>query len=77
MFFAELNETVQTAPKRRKEKIQGEFSLIIGSEIWYVLVVPLKNCSNHGFSRLEMNNLVSVSVEPCNHVASRSSCASS
>ena len=44
MFFAKLNETVQIAPKtakRRKDNFFGEFSLIIGSEIWYMLNVGI------------------------------------
>ena len=41
VFLAKLNETFQTAPKRQKDKIFGEFSLIIGSEIWYMLTVGI------------------------------------
>ena len=36
-----------------KRTFWGEFSLIIGSEIWYICSLsPLKNCSNRGFSGL-------------------------
>ena len=41
VFLAKLNETFQTAPKTRKDKIFGQFSLIIGSEIWYMLTVGI------------------------------------
>ena len=48
VFFAKLNGTVQAAPIGRKENwIFGEFSLIIGCELWYILAVSF--CSNHGF----------------------------
>ena len=39
MFLAKLNKTFQTVPKRRKDKIFGDFSLIIGSEILHMLTV--------------------------------------
>ena len=42
--FSKLNETVQTAPKRRKENnfYFGDVSLIMGSEIWYMHVVSFE-----------------------------------
>ena len=43
---------------RREEKrtIFGEISLIIGTDIWYMQAVPLKNCSNRRFIGLELSN---------------------
>ena len=41
VFFAKLNETVQTPPKRGKDKFLREFSRIIASEIWYMLAVGI------------------------------------
>ena len=47
---AKLNETAQTAPKKRIENKFWRNLLIIGSEIWHMLDIPIKNCFDHRFS---------------------------
>lgn len=42
VFFAKLNESFQTGPKRRKEEKKWKASTNKRFEIWYMLVVSLK-----------------------------------
>ena len=58
LFFAKLNETVQTAPKleNKRKQFVGKMPSLLAQENG-VFVFPLENCSNHGLSRLEVDNL--------------------
>lgn len=58
LFFAKLSETVQTAPKleNKREQFVGEMPSLLAQKDG-VFVFPSENCSNHGLSGLEMDNI--------------------